>query len=297
MQAMTERIQVREAIFAGLHSHGDQIVEMGEKTVCVLGDAEERKGRNPRALAELKVGRALGDYRLYVIYEQWVEEYVYGKKKPVGIHPVYSFVRDDVRKLSEILRGEWSGGIVTDRDGIDQWVEPVKGQEARVFLVEGPRPGSKEYDLVTSFLSRAHFSSARKAKVYVYSNKSPLFGFASNADGIIFNFASAIWNREVVLYTGRPLAAYKRDEVLAAKPFIEAVGFTVDEIYRAKADVLYRFCIASMRFATIWWDRDTIPMTKLARTARPDVSGDYVKWLEAISEKKRLALRGEMVTV
>lgn len=294
---MTERIQVREAIFAGLHSHGDEIAAMGETTVCVLGDAEVRKGRDPRTLAEVKIGRVLGHYRLYVMYEHWVEEYVYGTREPVGIHPIYSFSYDDVRRLTTLLRGEWSGGMVTDRDGIERWVEPVPGQEQRVFLSDCPSKGSKEFDLVTSFLSRAHFSTARKAKVYVYSNKSPLFGLASNADGIIYNFASAIWNRQVVLYTGRPLAAYKRDDVLEAKKFIEAVGFTVDEIHRAGPKKLYRFCIASMRFASIWWDRDTIPMTKLARATRPDVSGTYEQWLEAISEKKRLALRGEMMTV
>lgn len=294
---MTNQVQVREAIFAGLHSHGDQIAEMGESTVCVLGDAEVAKGRDPRALAEFKIGRVLGRYRLYVMYEHWVEEYVYGTVEPVGIHPTYSFAYDDVRKLTNILRGEWAGSMVIDRDGVERWVEPVPGQESRVFITDTPSAGSREYDLVTSFLSRAHFSPARKAKVYVYSNRSPLFGFASNADGIIFNFAGAIWNREVVLYTGRTLAAYKKDDVKEAKRFIEAVGFTVDELHRAGPKTLYRFCIASMRFASIWWDRDTIPMTKLARANRPDKGATHEQWLEAISEKKRLALRGEMVTV
>lgn len=294
MLSMTEQVEPREVIFGGTHAYGKQIIAMGESTVMVHGNAEERQGRNPRAWADLRLGRTLGKYRLYVFYDTWVEEYVYGQEAPVGRYPIYSFAWDNVSKLSRILRGEWTHQITTDRENEPVLIEMVPGQEQKVFLTDYPKEGSREYDLMTSFLSRARSSNLRKAKVYIYSFHSPRFALASAADGLVFNFSGAVQNSEVVLYTGRRVSTIRLEELNEARRFIEAVGFVPEELHKAPSDVMLRFCIASARFASYWWDRDTIPLTSISAKLRPDKGGTREEWLGAISEKKLLALQGEM---
>lgn len=297
MLTMTEQEEPKEVIFGGTHAYGKQIIAMGETTVMVHGNAALRQGQDPRAWADLRLGRALGTYRLYVFYDNWVEEYVYGQKDPVGRYPIYSFAWDNVAKLTRILRGEWTHEFCTDAEDEPILIEAVPGQEQKVFLVDYPAPGTREYDMMTSFLARARHSKARKAKVYIYSYHSMMFALASSADGIVLNFTGSIQHGDVLLYTGRRVPVGDRDQLNKARRFIEAVGFSPEELYKAPSDVMIRFCIASARFASYWWDRDTVPLSGLAAKHRPDKGGTRTEWLEAISEKKLLALQGEMETV
>lgn len=294
MLSMTEQVEPKEVIFGGTHAYGKQIIAMGESTVMVHGNAALRQGQDPRAWADLRLGRTLGRYRLYVLYDSWAEEYVYGQVEPVGRYPIYSFAWDNVKKLTRILRGEWTHEFCTDAEDQPVLIEAVPGQEQKVFLTDYPHPGTREYDMMTSFLARARHSGARKAKVYIYSYYSTMFALASSADGIVFNFSGSVQRGEVILYTGRPVSVNDRDELNKARRFIEAVGFSPDELYKAPSDVMIRFCIASARFASYWWDRDTVPSSALAAKHRPDKGGTRTEWLEAISEKKLLALQGEM---
>lgn len=297
MLTMTEQVEPREVIFGGTHAYGKHIIAMGETTVMVHGNAALRQGQDPRAWADMRLGRSLGKYRLYVLYDSWAEEYVYGQDEPVGRYPIYSFAWDTVAKLTRILRGEWTHEVCADAEGEPVLIEAVPGQEQKVFLTDYPSPVSREYDMLTSFLARTRHSEHRKAKVYIYSYYSTSFALASSADGIVVNFSGAIRHSEVVLYTGRTVSVNDWDELTKARRFIEAVGFSVEELYKAPADVMVRFCIASARFASYWWDRDTVPSSALASKHRPDKGGTRSQWLGAISEKKLLALQGEMEIV